>query len=104
MKKFTIIALVLICFSLTSYSQDEMGYTTVDAGVEYKYAENSPSYSFQGAFNATVHHSLILSVGLRTAYRPITGTHNNEKGRGWGLGLGYRYYFSVIPKRFFLLY
>ena len=101
MKKFTLIALTIICFSLHSYSQD-MGYNTFDIGVEYKWADNSPAYNIQGAFNAKIHHSLILSAGIKTAYRPITGTHNNEKGRGWGGALGYRYYFSVLPKGLYL--
>ena len=101
MKKYTLIALTIICFSLNSHSQD-MGYTSFDIGLEYKWADNSPAYGLQAAFNAKIHHSLVVGVGVKTAYLPIKGTHNNEKGRGWGVALGYRYYFSAIPKRFFI--
>ncbi len=93
--------LFLSLFTARGFSQD-MGYRTFDIGGEYIWAENSPSINLQAAFNAKIHHSLVLSVGAKTAYRPITGTHDNEKGKGWGGALGYRYYFSVLPKGFYL--
>ncbi len=101
MKRLFGIAGLLLCLTTRGYSQD-MGYQTFDIGGEYIWAENSPAINLQAAFNAKIHHSFVLSAGYKTAYRPITGTHNNEKGKGWGGALGYRYYFSVIPKRFFL--
>jgi len=101
MKKYTLIALAIIYFSSGSQAQD-MGYTSFDIGAEYRWSDNSPSYNLQAAFNSQVHHSLVVSAGLKTAYRPIKGTHDNEKGRGWGVGLGYRYYFAPITKRFFI--
>ena len=101
MKKFTLIVLAIICFSFTSHAQD-MGYSTFDIGAEYKWADNSPSYNVQAAFNAPIHHSLVLGLGIKTAYRPISGTHDNEKGRGWGGSLGYRYYFSALPKGIYI--
>jgi hypothetical protein len=101
MKKLVFIALTSVCYSLNSYSQD-LGYKTTDIGAEYIWVENSPFIGLQAATNAKIHHSFIASLGYKTAYRPITGTHNNEKGDGWGGSLGYRYYFSVIPKGFYI--
>jgi hypothetical protein len=101
MKRFTFIALASACFSLTSHSQD-LGYNTTDIGAEYSWVENSPGVNLQVAFNAKIHHSFLASVGYKTAYRPISGTHNNEKGQGWGGSVGYRYYFDYIPRSFFV--
>lgn len=101
MKKYLLIALTIICFSSSSHSQD-MGYKSFDVGLEYKWEENSPSYNIQAAINAPIHHSLVVGVGFKTAYRFIKNSHNHEKGRGWGVALGYRYYFAAIPKRFYI--
>jgi hypothetical protein len=101
MKKYTLIVLNLLCISSVNYSQD-FGYKTFDVGVEYKWASNSPDVGIQLAMNLEEHHSFILSGAFKTAWHPIPNSHNNEKGRGWGGGLGYRYYFSVLPKRVFL--
>jgi hypothetical protein len=101
MKKPFLIVLALLCYSFAAYSQD-LGYNTIDVGMEYKWSSNSPNINLQLALNAKIHHSFLISAGYKSAYKPIPNTHNNEKGRGWGGSLGYRYYFGVVPKRVFL--
>ncbi len=102
MKKLTLIALSSLFFAFSAYSQEDFGYKTFDIGLEYKWAQKSPGINLQMAFNSKLHHSFLISIGFKNAYNPIEGTHDNEKGRGWGGSLGYRYYFSVVPKGFFL--
>ncbi len=102
MKRSTLLALVaLFCLSITVRSQD-LGYNTKDAGIDYLWVKDSPGIDLQLAFNAKVHHSIITSLGYKEVWRPIPNTHNNEKGKGIGGSLGYRYYFKVIPKGIYL--
>jgi hypothetical protein len=101
MKKFLLIALVSVCLNKYAQSQD-YGYRTTDIGAEYQWTENSPALNLQFALNATTHHSFVGSVGIKTAFQPIEGSHDNEKGKGWGGSVGYRYYFSVLPKGFYV--
>ncbi len=102
MKKYTLVAFLCISLSFPGLAQDNMGYRTFDMGGEYQWSKLSQSTNLQVAFNAETHHSIVLSAGFKTVYRHIDGTHNNERGKGLGGSLGYRYYFSVLPQRFFL--
>jgi hypothetical protein len=101
MKKVCLVIFSSLFIVLSAKSQD-FGYNTFDAAAEYKWASNSPDVGLQFAFNAKVHSSIIFSGAFKTAFKPIPNTHNNERGRGWGAGIGYRYYFSVLPKGLFL--
>lgn len=100
MKKFTGLTLFIISFSITSLSQD-MGYTTTDVGGEFQWQPDGLLVNLQLAFNAKIHSSLIFRVGYNKTESGST-LHSSENGRGWGGSLGYRYYFSILPKRFFL--
>jgi hypothetical protein len=102
MKRSILLALVaFFCLSFTVRAQD-LGYNTKDAGVEYQWVKDCPGINLQLAFNAKIHHSIITSLGYKDVWRPIPNTHNNEKGKGFGGSLGYRYYFGVIPKGIYL--
>lgn len=87
--------------SVCSYSQD-VGYRSFDAGGEYQYTKDGPVFSLQLAFNAEEHHSIVLRGGYMKLSGKTTIAHTGESGSGWGGSVGYRYHFSVIPKRFFI--
>lgn len=93
--------LTLLTISIFSYSQDQ-GYRTVDAGAEYQYVKDGPVINFQLAFNSEEFHSIVLKAGYRKLSGKATAAHNSESGSAWGASIGYRYHFSVIPKRFFI--
>lgn len=101
MKKHLFLLISLFCISSFSYSQD-VGYRTFDIGAEYQHANKGSVMSLQLAFNAEIHHSIVLRAGYSNAARESTDTHTSEEGNGWTGSLGYRYYFSVLPKRFFI--
>jgi len=99
--------LTLLLFSVlllqNVQAQEDFGYKTFDAGVD---ASWSPlgyiSYSLQLASNAKTYHSFLFHAGFENVFLEKQGKHFVEKGKGWSIGAGYRYYFAVIPKRFFL--
>lgn len=95
---------MLLClFSIPLFSQaQETGYNTFDIGAEYQHFNNSSEMNLQLAFNAKIHHSIVLRAGYSNAVRETTATHYSEEGNGWSGSIGYRYYFSVLPKRFFI--
>lgn len=102
MKGATLLTITLFfCSTITAHSQD-LGYNTKDIGLEYIWVRDNPSINLQVALNAKIHHSFIASIGYKEAWRPITTTHNNEKGTGFASSVGYRYYFKVIPKGIYL--
>ena len=92
---------VILCFSLTVHSQD-LGYRTLDAGAGYLYSEEGPVFNLQFALNAKEHHSFVFGGSYKKLNRQSTALHTREAGKGWGGFLGYRYYFSIMPKRFFI--
>jgi hypothetical protein len=102
MKKTILIGLFCLCFSFIINAQYDFGYRTFDAGLEYKWVNNSPSINIQAAYNSKLHHSFLLFAGYKTAYKEVSESHNHEKGNGLGGALGYRYYITVLPKGFFL--
>jgi len=101
MQKNLFIPLAVFFFSLDGYSQD-VGYRTFDAGAEYQYTKEGPAFNLQLGFNAEEHHSIVLRGGYIKVSGKTTSAHNSEAGSGWGGSIGYRYYFSVLPKRFFI--
>jgi len=96
---FALLSITLI--SISSRSQD-VGYRTIDAGAEYQYTKDGPVINLQLGFNAEEHHSVIIRGGYRKVSGQATAGHTDESGTGWGGSVGYRYHFSVIPKRFFI--
>ena len=101
MQKQLFILITAFSFSINSHSQD-VGYRTFDAGGEYQYAKDGPAFNLQLAFNAEEYHAIVLRAGYMKAMGKTTSAHTNESGSGWGGSIGYRYHFSVIPKRFFI--
>jgi hypothetical protein len=101
MKKQFTLSFIAVLFAFNSFSQD-VGYRTVDVGAGYQYIENGMLTDLLVSINAEEHHSFIVRAGYITTNGLRTHLHKNEEGNGWGGGLGYRYHFSVIPKRFFI--
>ncbi|MGQ0740093.1 MAG: DUF3575 domain-containing protein [Bacteroidota bacterium] len=101
MQKRFFVLIAVISFSVSSHSQD-VGYRTFDAGAEFQYVKDGPAFNLQLALNAEEHHSVILRGGYLKVSGKTTSAHNSEAGSGWGGAFGYRYYFSVLPKRFFI--
>ena len=95
------IALSAILISLTTTAQDA-GYRTTDVGASFQYSPDFNTYSLHLAFNSEEYHSFILRGNYARSGSRKTDTHTSESGSGWGGYLGYRYHFSVIPKRAFL--
>ncbi len=99
MKYFTGLVL-LILLKVTTVSSQDFGYTTQDVGAEFQYQSDGLLFNLQLAFNAKTHHAIIFRAG----YNKINSgslIHNTENGDGWGGSLGYRYYFKVLPVKFF---
>lgn len=94
-------ALLFISFSICASSQ-ELGYNTKDVGAEYQYTPDFSSFNLLVGFNAKIHHSIIIRGGYSSASSQKTSLHTGELGHGWNASVGYRYHFSVVPKRFFL--
>jgi hypothetical protein len=101
MQKNLLILVTIFFFSVNSHSQD-VGYRTFDVGAEYQYSKDGPAFNLQLAFNAEEHHSIVLRAGYMKVSGKTNAAHNSETGTGWGGSIGYRYHFSVIPKRFFI--
>lgn len=92
---------VLLFFSISAHSQ-ELGYRTLDAGAGYLYTPEGPVINLHFALNARERHSFVFGGGYNKLNRQSTSKHASETGNGWGGFLGYRYHFSVMPKRFFI--
>lgn len=101
MKKATILC-TLVLFFYTSRSQVEVGYTTTDIGGEFQWYPSGTITSLHVAFNAKLHNSFTVKLGYNKLNRDSNGEKDNEKGSGWGGGIGYRYYFKPFPYKLFL--
>ncbi|HEY6064080.1 MAG TPA: hypothetical protein VIV35_10755 [Chitinophagaceae bacterium] len=100
MKKLINPGILALLFCSCSYAQD-MGFRTTDIGGEYQWYPRGSIYNLHIAFNAKLNHSLQLRLG----YNHVPVYHvdgHNESGKGWGGGLGYRYYFKPFPYKFFI--
>lgn len=86
-------------FYFSSTAQD-FGYRTNDVGVEIQKYSRGHIYSLHTAFNTKLHHSFQLKFGYNRVPSYKVGTYA-EFGEGWGGGIGYRYYFNPVAKRFF---
>ena len=101
MKKATILFLFAFIFH-AAQSQEEVGYSTTDIGAEFQWYPTGTISSLHLAFNARMHHSVLVQLGYNKANRKDNGEKDNEKGGGWGGAIGYRYYFKPFPHKFFL--
>lgn len=101
MQKRLVVLIGIFTISISSRSQD-VGYRTVDVGGEYRYTNDGPVINLQLGFNAEEHHSIVARAGYRKVSGETRSNHTAESGNGWGGSLGYRYHFSVVPKRFFI--
>ena len=101
MKKPILLSFTVILLSLAARSQ-EMGYKTVDVGAEFQWYPDGTAYNLEFAFNARMHHSILLRAGFNSVPDKKTDLHDGEEGNGWGGSVGYRYYVGVMPKRFYI--
>ena len=97
MKKATVLFLLILFFHCAK-SQEELGYNTNDIGGEFQWYPSGKITSLHVAFNAIMHHSVIVRLG----YNQINRDNNIEKGSAWGGAIGYRYYFRLLPHKFFV--
>lgn len=95
------LAFAIISVQLSVRAQ-EAGFRTTDVGATYQYSPDFNTYSLHLAFNAEEYHSFILKGNYARFGSRKTSNHTSESGSGWGGYLGYRYHFSVIPKRTFI--
>jgi hypothetical protein len=98
MKRTTTLLLCLII--IVNLSAQEMGFRTTDIGGEYQHYNRGSVYNLHLAFNAKLNHSIQLRLGYNQVPTFNAGSHT-ETGKGWGGGLGYRYYFNPFPYKFF---
>ena len=101
MKKATILLTFAFIF-YSAQSQEEIGYRTTDVGAQFQWYPSGTISSLHFAFNARMNHSILVQVGYNKANRKDNGEKDNEKGGGWGGGIGYRYYFKPYPHKFFI--
>jgi hypothetical protein len=111
MKKQLNLAILTFLFCSCSYAQD-MGFRTTDIGAEYQWYPRGSIFNLHVAFNAKLNHSIQLRLGYNhvPAYGVTRKSQNDpnylvyqtEQGKGWGGGLGYRYYFKPFPYKFFI--
>jgi hypothetical protein len=101
MKKTVVCFILFLFLAIATYAQD-FGYTTTDAGGEYQWNPDGAIVNLQFAFNSKIHNSFLIRAGYNKVPLKSTNLHNGEEGSGWGGSLGYRYYFNVVPRRFYI--
>jgi hypothetical protein len=101
MKKAIILSGLFLSICTVSFSQ-EVGYNTTDIGAEFAHYTGGNVFNLHVAFNAKLHHSIILRAGYNAVNEQQSTALKNEEGGGITAGLGYRYFFSYRPHRFFL--
>ena len=96
MKKLLSLIILFFLFHLLSSAQ-----SSTDIGGEFQKYPHGSIYNLHVAFNVKLNHS----IQFRFGHNNIPG-YSNEKhiefAKGWGGGLGYRYYFKSFPKKFFI--
>jgi hypothetical protein len=101
MKKAAISITLFVSAIFFSQAQ-EVGYTTTDFGAEFSNYPGGNMFNFHLAFNAKLHHSIVLRAGYNAVNEKHSVALTNEKGGGFAGGLGYRYYFAYKPHQFFI--
>lgn len=101
MKKATVFFAFILIFQAVR-SQEEIGFRTTDIGGQFQWYPSGTISSLHLAFNARMHHSIVVQLGYNNVKANDNGEKAEEKGSGWGGALGYRYYFKPFPHKFFL--
>ena len=101
MKK-TVASFILFLFIAFAAEAQDFGYTTTDAGLEYQWNPDGATVNLQFAFNSKIHNSFLIRAGYNKVPLKSSSLHTGEEGNGWGGSLGYRYYFNVVPRRFYI--
>lgn len=99
LKQLTTLLLITICISARS---QEVGYNTTDVGGEFQFTPDYTSYNLLLGFNAKLHSAVIVRGGYSSSFVKHKNAASSESGNGWNASVGFRYHFSVVPKRFFL--
>lgn len=95
------VLLLILPVLLSRYaSAQDFGYRTTDIGAGYQYYPHGSVYTLHASFNAKLNHSFQLKFGFNQLSPHKTHNHL-ENGEGWGGGIGYRYYFTPVTKRFY---
>ncbi len=90
MKNFFILFLFLItCFS-TSHGQNNH----YAAGFEIQQSIDGYQAAIRGEYGFGNHSAAFLRLTATEFWRDMYGIHDDENGVGYGVGLGYRYYFK----------
>src|SRR5687768_7279678 len=100
MKRIT--AILFTFYIITTASSQTIGYKTVDVGGEFQWYSSGNIIGLHLAFNAMEHHSVQFRIGYNKADYKNWAEHDEEKGGGWGAGVGYRYYTNPFPHKFFI--
>lgn len=108
MKKLFSLLILALLFCSFSYAQN-MGFHTTDIGGEFQRYNRGSVYNLHVAFNSKLNHSFQLRLGYNhvpaydVSFQRDYGVDNHsEFGKGWGGGIGYRYYFKPFPHKFFI--
>ena len=101
MKKASVLFLLILFFHCAK-SQEELGYNTNDIGGEFQWYPSGKIASLHVAFNAIMHHSVLVRVGYNKINRDDNSEKDIEKGSALGGGIGYRYYFRLLPHKLFV--
>lgn len=101
MKKPTL-SFIFFLFSVIAAKAQDFGYTTTDLGGEYQWYPDGAIVNLQVAFNSKIHNSFLIRAGYNNVPLKSTSHHIGENGNGWGGSFGYRYYFKVVPRRFYI--
>lgn len=102
MKKLAVILLISFSSSAVSAQMAEIGYNTNDIGAEFQYYKDGQFIGLHLAHNAKLHHSFHAEIGYYIAGDPTSTSYSNHNNGGLGAGLGYRYYFLLRPRGFFI--
>lgn len=104
MKKFLSVVLLLLISLTGTYAQNDqgLGYKTIDIGGELHWSPLQTTGGLHFAYNFPFHHGINLRLHVSKTDFSGKGANDSEKGNGYGLTLGYRYYFLLRPHGFFL--
>lgn len=97
-----VIILVFFC-SLNAIGQEsEFNASWVDVGAEVQFYPAGFITSARVMRGISPHGNFLFRLGHNFAQRQNFGEHESETGGGFGISIGYRYYFNPAPKGFFV--
>ncbi len=99
MIKYIVLLISCLIFNY-SIAQENKGLSErpYELGVEYQMYPTGyiPSIKFEFGIGKYLKHGLNLSLGYNIARRKGWGQHEDERGGGYGGGIGYRYYINRV--------